>query len=250
MQPDRDLDRELRDLGPRVEYPPVPDLARSVRGRLETETGGTGLPPRARPQLWWIAAAALVLLVAVPVFASVLNTVGSSFSEGAAAGGGVEAEGRPEPDQQGAGNNAGPSAGLEEEDEDLAGGEGEESAGSAIEAVRTPNDRPVPNVVGVHVLEACRELRTRNYVGSVMGEVENRRVSPGHVVYQEPRAGRKGFEGQPVELIVSEPYPAGKLGRDANCYDLTEYGPGGKPNVPDTEYGPDGKPKGSNNMPH
>jgi hypothetical protein len=81
-----------------------------------------------------------------------------------------------------------------------------------------------------------------------MGEVENRRVSPGHVVYQEPRAGHKGFERQPVKLIVSEPYPAGKLGRDVDCYDLTEHGPGGKPNVPDVEYGPDGKSKGSNNV--
>ena len=35
MQPDRDLERELRELGSRVEYPPTPDLARAVRRRLE-----------------------------------------------------------------------------------------------------------------------------------------------------------------------------------------------------------------------
>ena len=87
MQPDRDLDRELRDLGPRVEYPPVPDLARSVRARLETETGGTGSPPRARPQLWWIAAAALVLLAAVPVFSLALRETGGAFSAGGGAAG-------------------------------------------------------------------------------------------------------------------------------------------------------------------
>jgi hypothetical protein len=33
MQSGRDLGSELRDLGPSVEYPPTPDLARSVRGR-------------------------------------------------------------------------------------------------------------------------------------------------------------------------------------------------------------------------
>jgi hypothetical protein len=77
MPPDRDLDRELRPLGPSIEYPPTPDLARSVRDRLEAEADGAGSPAGSRPQLWWIAAAALVLIVAVPVFAAVLNTVGS-----------------------------------------------------------------------------------------------------------------------------------------------------------------------------
>ena len=247
MPPDRDLDRELRDLGPRIEYPPIPDLARSVGSRLEAEADGAGSPARSRPQLWWIVAAALVLIVAVPVFASVLNTGGSSFSGGVAAGGGAEVQDRPESEQRAAGTSASPSAKLEE-DGDLAESGGGEATGSAIEAVRTPNDKPVPNVVGAPVLEACRELRTRDYVGSVMGEVENREVAPGRVIYQEPRPGREGFQGQPVELIVSEPYPAGKLGRDVNCYDLTEYGPGGKPNVPDTEYGADGRPKASDNV--
>src|ERR671916_2185390 len=76
MPPDRDLDRELRDLGSRLESPPVPDLARSVRSRLETEAGGPGSPPRLRPQLLWIAAAALVLLVAIPVFSLAVRDTG------------------------------------------------------------------------------------------------------------------------------------------------------------------------------
>ena len=113
MQPDRDLDRELRDLGPRVEYPPVPDLARSVRGRLETEAGGTGSPPRARPQLWWIAAAALVLLVAVPVVSLAMRGTGGGEAGGVAVrSGGQEA-----------GVAAGPTR-LVEEDESLAAGAG------------------------------------------------------------------------------------------------------------------------------
>ena len=37
MQPDRDLERELRELGSRVEYPPTPDLARAVRNRLDED---------------------------------------------------------------------------------------------------------------------------------------------------------------------------------------------------------------------
>lgn len=90
MLPDRDLDRELRDLGPRVEYPPVPDLARSVRGRLEAEDATAGSSRSRRPQLWWLAAAALVLLVAVPVVSlAVRDTVGGAFSAGGGAAGGV-----------------------------------------------------------------------------------------------------------------------------------------------------------------
>lgn len=91
MQPDRerDLDRELRDLGPRAEYPPVPDLARSVRSRLETEAGGSESPARSGPQLWWIAAAALVLLIAIPVFSLAIRGMGGAMS----AGGGSAGEG-------------------------------------------------------------------------------------------------------------------------------------------------------------
>ena len=113
MQPDRNLDRELRDLGPRVEYPPVPELARSVRGHLETEVGGAESPPRARPQLWWIAAAALVLLVAVPVVSLAMRGTGGGEAGGVAVrSGGQEA-----------GVAAGPTR-LVEEDVSLAAGAG------------------------------------------------------------------------------------------------------------------------------
>ncbi len=94
MPPDRDLDRELRDLGPRVEYPPVPDLAGSVRGRLETEAGGAESPARSGPQLWWIAAAALALLIAVPAFSLAIQGLGGGASGGSAAGGGAVEESR------------------------------------------------------------------------------------------------------------------------------------------------------------
>ncbi len=91
MPPDRDLDRELRDLGPRVEYPPTPDLAGSVRERLESEAGGVG--SLFRPQLWWIAAAALVLLVAVPVVSLAFRGTGGAFSAGGGAAGGLAESG-------------------------------------------------------------------------------------------------------------------------------------------------------------
>lgn len=97
MPPDRDLDRELRDLGPHVEYPPVPDLARRVGERLEAESEGRGPTAGARPQLWWIAAAALILLVAVPVVSlAVRDTGGVSSAGGGAAGGVAESGGREE----------------------------------------------------------------------------------------------------------------------------------------------------------
>ncbi len=108
MQPDRDLDRELRDLGPSIEYPPTPDLAGSVRSRLEADDGAAA-PPARGPQLWWIAAAAIVLLVALPVFASILNTMGGAFSGGAAAGGGGGGAGVAESEKQGAADVAEPT---------------------------------------------------------------------------------------------------------------------------------------------
>ena len=225
MPPDRDVERELGDLGPRVEYPPAPDLAGPVGDRLRAEGTMADEPARSGPQLWWIAAAAVVLLVALPVFAAILNGMGGALS-GGAAGGAAESGG------QGAVDEAGSYAPIEEGTERMVVGEREETAAIGIQAVRIPNEELVPDVIGMPVIEACSKLRPRDYVGSVLGEVESDRVPSGYVVSQKPRAGIRGFQGQPVELIVSEPYPAGRLGRDARCYDLTEYGPGGRPNVP------------------
>jgi hypothetical protein len=67
---DRELERELGELGSRIEYPPTPDLARAVRRRLDEgdrtpRRAGFGFPP-----LWarWAAAAALLLVVGIPLF--------------------------------------------------------------------------------------------------------------------------------------------------------------------------------------
>ena len=99
MSPDRDLERELRELGSHAEYPPTPDLARAVRRRLDGE--GTGRPARSRtiwpsiPSSRWAAAAvALVLVFAVPLLSPTLrDTVDGWFEAGGAARSGQSAGG-------------------------------------------------------------------------------------------------------------------------------------------------------------
>lgn len=90
MLPDRDLERELRELGSRVEYPPTPDLARAVRSRLDEEGGSA--PPRGwfdLPVARWAAVAAVVLIAAVPVLSpAARDTVAGWFEGGQASSGG------------------------------------------------------------------------------------------------------------------------------------------------------------------
>ena len=90
MRRDRELERELEELGSRIEYPPTPDLARAARRRLEEEgrtprRGGFWLPPLSAR---W-AAAALLLLLAVPVLSlATRETFSGHFVAGPAADGG------------------------------------------------------------------------------------------------------------------------------------------------------------------
>ena len=97
-------------------------------------------------------------------------------------------------------------------------------------AETNPNANVVPDVVGMTVLAACRELRPSGYRGAVFGEVSGSKSGPSRVLAQEPEAGRKGYEGQLVHLTVSKPYPAGALEQNPECLDRTEFGPGGRPN--------------------
>lgn len=235
MQPDRDLDRELRDLGPRVEYPPTPDLAGSVRSRLDAEADRPAQPSRSRPQLWWIAAAALVLLVAVPVLSLAVRGMGgggfSSGAGGAAGGGAMESVGQEAEEAAG-------STHLTEEDESLAAGEEEKiqeedemqgsiaDGGDAAGQTGRPNG-PVPDVAGLKLAAACQKLSSREYVGYVIRTVEDPGVRPGRVVEQRPRAGYKGSVGGPVDLTVSEPYSEEELrrlsrGQNPACLDVTQ----------------------------
>lgn len=113
---DREIERELRDLGARIEYPPTPDLARAVRHRIDEEDAGQ----QARqggfwPSLFsprWAATAAALVLIAVAVFSpAVRGTLSDLFvsdgasSSGQQAGAGGSAA-RPEGDERKA---AGPS---------------------------------------------------------------------------------------------------------------------------------------------
>ena len=91
MQPNRDLERELRDLGSRVEYPSTPDLARAVRNRLDE--GEEPAPHQGwsdLPVVRWAAVAAVVLIAAVPVLSPALrDTVAGWFDGGQASTGGA-----------------------------------------------------------------------------------------------------------------------------------------------------------------
>src|SRR5215207_6410664 len=79
--PDRELERELRELGALIDYPPTPDVARSARNMLEEEASDR--PRRFRmafPRLRRAAvAAAFVLIVAVPTLSPGLRTTVSNW---------------------------------------------------------------------------------------------------------------------------------------------------------------------------
>jgi hypothetical protein len=78
---ERELERELRDLGTLIDYPPTPDSARAVRGVLDEEVDER--PRRFRggfPTLRWAAVAtAFVLVVAVPALSPTLRATVSDW---------------------------------------------------------------------------------------------------------------------------------------------------------------------------
>lgn len=92
---EREIERGLRDLGARIEYPPTPDVAPSVRRRLEEE-GRRGSPRRSLWRFvlsprWSVPAAALVLLALALLTPTVRETLSEPFSLGQATGPGGEA---------------------------------------------------------------------------------------------------------------------------------------------------------------
>jgi len=102
------LERELREAGGHVEYPPTPDLSGAVRRRLEAEA-----PPRSSGSdssaMRWVAAAVVILLLGVPILASALNggPFGGGAGGGAAQGGGAGAGGGAEAGSEQASGNGG-----------------------------------------------------------------------------------------------------------------------------------------------
>lgn len=92
MRPDREIERDLERLEEKIQFPPTPDLARSVRQRLEEEQPARGrawiptLPPR-----WAAAAAVLLFVLAVPVFSSAArDTLSGWLTTGESASGGAQ----------------------------------------------------------------------------------------------------------------------------------------------------------------
>ena len=78
---DRELERELRELGSLIDYPPTPDVAHAARNLLDEEEDSR--PQRFRmvfPKMRWAAvAAAFVLVVAVPTLSPSLRATVSDW---------------------------------------------------------------------------------------------------------------------------------------------------------------------------
>lgn len=198
--PERDIERELRELGARIEHPPTPDLARAVRARLE-ETA----PPASRGGFWsrlphsrWAVAAALALVFLVPALSpAVRDTVGGWFVAGQSADGGAQSAGgeireAEEP----------PSPAMPE-----AGGDVPSSAGSAPEAAGGG-----PGVAGDEAGDFDRKviktaelgIRSRDVRGSA---AEAQRIAArfgGSVLSSE--VGRDGGSVS-ADLVLSVPSP-------------------------------------------
>ncbi len=92
---EHDLERELRELGAWIEYPPTPDLSRAVRRKLEEQQARDTSRSRSLwvtlPTLRWAAAAVFVLVVAIPTLSPGLRaTVANWFVVGQAASTGQE----------------------------------------------------------------------------------------------------------------------------------------------------------------
>ena len=89
---EREIERGLRDLGARIEYPPTPDVASSVRRRLE-EDERRGRPGRGLWQFvlsprWSVPIAALVLLALALLTPTVRETLFEPFLSEQATGSG------------------------------------------------------------------------------------------------------------------------------------------------------------------
>lgn len=85
---DRNLEQELRDLGAHIEHPPTPDIARTVRRRLEEEEASRRRGFWSRmPSARWAVAAAILLILVVPMFSPAFRGAVSSVFVSSGAGG-------------------------------------------------------------------------------------------------------------------------------------------------------------------
>ena len=94
--PDRDIERDLRDLGARIEYPPTPDLAQAVRRRIDEEAAGQqirrgGFWPSFLSPRWAVVAAALVVVFVAALSPTLRTTLSDLFVSGGASSSGQQA---------------------------------------------------------------------------------------------------------------------------------------------------------------
>lgn len=94
---DEELEQRLRDLGARMEYPPTPDTASTVRRKLDEEARPTrprrspGWPPFLAPR-WTAAAVVLLVICAFALSPTLRSTLSSPFTTGFQAGPGAGSE--------------------------------------------------------------------------------------------------------------------------------------------------------------
>ncbi|HWS81624.1 MAG TPA: hypothetical protein VN178_11430 [Rubrobacter sp.] len=118
--PDRELERELKELGGFIDYPPTPDAARAARRVLDEENSRPRRFLTAFPAMRWVAvAAAFVLVVAVPTLSPGLRaTIGDWFVAEGVHNAGEPAVDAGSPERQT--EAAAPSAGVSKSGESLA----------------------------------------------------------------------------------------------------------------------------------
>ncbi len=133
---DEELEQRLRDLGARMEYPPTPDVAGTVRRELDEEARSTrprrslGWPPFLTPR-WTAAAAALLVICAFALSPTLRSTLSSPFTTGFQAGPEAGSAAKPE------GNASGDRYKQEE-----AAGAPAADQGEAARACSPPLSRP------------------------------------------------------------------------------------------------------------
>ena len=86
------MERELRELAPRLKYPPTPDVSQKVRRELDAEHMQRRRGPRAFARPRWVAAAAATILLSLTVLSPAIRStvfISSGASGGAGQAGGV-----------------------------------------------------------------------------------------------------------------------------------------------------------------
>ena len=189
---ERERERELRELGSHIEYPPTPDLARAVRRSLDQE--GTGQPTRSRrfwsslPSHRWAVAAAFLLIVAVPALSPAMRaTVADWFEAGQTASSGQAARGAGKAPVAESGGDAAlaPSAGKAARGESPAESARPDSGGSSM-APSAGGPRPSGEELRFGDRISLREARTRVVAGELLLPEMRKLGKPDEVYAGEP----------------------------------------------------------------